>query len=292
MKWGITGGSGQLAQSLTRFLNESNQPFRTWSHQELDVSEISAIEQVAESKVDVLVNCAAWTNVDKAEDEESSVNRVNRDGAMNMALAAKKLGIPLVHISTDYVFSGSHNTPWKITDDTNPTSVYGLSKLLGEKCVIENVEEHFIVRTAWLYGPYGKNFAKTIIKKALTSKDEIKVVHDQKGQPTSTLDLAKQIIKIVQIDAPYGIYHSTNSGSATWWDFAKELVELSGENPNRVIPVSSSDFPSKVKRPSYSVLDNSQWDTVGLAAMPDWKQSLHDCFAEIRSVVERELSVG
>ena len=292
MKWGITGGSGQLAQSLARFLHESDQPFQSWNHHELDIAERSAIEQVVESKVDVLVNCAAWTNVEKAEDEETSANRVNRDGALNMALAAKKLGVPLIHISTDYVFSGSHNAPWKITDQTIPTSVYGLSKLLGENCVIEHSEKYFILRTAWLYGPYGKNFAKTIIRKALTSKDEIKVVHDQNGQPTSTLDLAEQITKIIQIDAPYGIYHSTNSGSATWWDFARELVELSGENPNRVIPVSSSEFPSKVKRPSYSVLDNSKWDTVGLAAMRDWKQSLHECFAEIISVVEKELSVG
>ncbi len=290
INWGITGGSGQLAQSLIKLLDEQGQRFKTWSHSELDISNESSVGLIEASKVDVLVNCAAWTNVDGAEDQEIQANKVNRDGALNMALAAKKIGVPLVHISTDYVFSGNHNEPWKIDDEANPTSKYGTSKLLGEISIEQNFSNHYILRTAWLYGPYGKNFAKTILKKALTSKDEIKVVNDQKGQPTSTADLAFQIVNVISSNIPYGKYHATNSGSATWWEFAKELVSLSGENPNRVIPVLSSEFQTKAKRPAYSVLDHSDWNRVGSNPMREWRSALEEIFPEIMSAVEKELS--
>ena len=292
MKWGITGGSGQLSCSLIELLKAQGHTFQAWSHHDLDISNPESVNTLAKSNIEVLINCAAWTNVDGAEDAEEQANLANRDGALNMALAAKKLGVPLIHISTDYVFSGNNTSPWKVEDETHPTSKYGLSKLLGEISIEQNFINYYILRTAWLYGPYGKNFAKTILKKAFTTKDEIKVVHDQKGQPTSTVDLAKQIIQIVNSNAPFGIYHATNSGSATWWEFARELVSLAQQNPERVIPVSSGEFPSKVKRPSYSVLDHSKWDMVGIEPMQDWRAALHEIFPEIKSAVERELSVG
>lgn len=291
MKWGITGGSGQLSRSLIDQLESQGQTFEAWSHHDLDVSKPESVNTIANSNVKVLINCAAWTNVDGAEDAEIQANLANRDGALNMALAAKKLGVPLIHISTDYVFSGNNTSPWKVDDETHPTSKYGLSKLLGEISIEQNFSSYYILRTAWLYGPYGKNFAKTILKKALTTKDEIKVVHDQKGQPTSTVDLAKQIIQIVNSNAPFGIYHATNSGSATWWEFARELFTLAGQDPERVIPVSSSEFPSKVKRPAYSVLDHSKWGMVGIEPMQDWRAALHEIFPDIKSAVEGELSV-
>ncbi|MEN9305874.1 MAG: dTDP-4-dehydrorhamnose reductase [Actinomycetota bacterium] len=291
MKWGITGGSGQLSRSLIDQLESQGQAFEAWSHHDLDVSKPESVNTIANSNIKVLINCAAWTNVDGAEDAELQANLANRDGALNMALAAKKLGVPLIHISTDYVFSGNNTSPWKVEDETHPTSKYGLSKLLGEISIEQNFASYYILRTAWLYGPYGKNFAKTILRKALTTKDEIKVVNDQKGQPTSTVDLAKHIFKIVNSDAPFGIYHATNSGSATWWEFARELFTLARQDPERVIPVSSSEFPSKVKRPAYSVLDHSKWGMVGIEPMHDWRAALHEIFPEIKSAVERELSV-
>lgn len=291
MKWGITGGSGQLSRSLIDQLESQGQTFEAWSHHDLDVSKPESVNTIANSNIKVLINCAAWTNVDGAEDAELQANLANRDGALNMALAAKKLGVPLIHISTDYVFSGHNTSPWKVEDETHPTSKYGLSKLLGEISIEQNFASYYILRTAWLYGPYGKNFAKTILRKALTTKDNIKVVNDQKGQPTSTVDLAKHIFEIVNSDAPFGIYHATNSGSATWWEFARELFTLARQDPERVIPVSSSEFPSKVKRPAYSVLDHSKWGMVGIEPMQDWRAALHEIFPEIKSAVERELSV-
>ena len=194
MKWGITGASGQLAKSLADLLNLREVSFVAWDKSILDITEKSSISVIAEALPDVLINCAAWTNVDGAEGDLEAAVKVNRDGARNVAIAAKELNIPLVHISTDYVFSGNSERPWKTEDETHPISNYGLSKLLSEKSIEETwPEKSIILRTAWLYGPYGRNFAKTIIRKAIATKNEIRVVSDQKGQPTSTSDLALQI---------------------------------------------------------------------------------------------------
>jgi dTDP-4-dehydrorhamnose reductase len=238
----------------------------------------------------VLVNCAAWTNVDGAETQFEQALLANRDGAQNMALTARKLNIPLIHISTDYVFSGTSQTPWKIDDATEPTSKYGESKLLGEIAVKETwPDKSIILRTAWLYGPYGRNFAKTMIKNALTSEENVNVVNDQNGQPTTTQDLALKILEIVSKEVDPGVYHTTNSGETTWWEFAQELFSLSGESIERVKPVTSDKFTSVVKRPAYSVLDLSRWYKVGIAPMRNWRDALYDIYPLIRSEVEREL---
>jgi dTDP-4-dehydrorhamnose reductase len=290
MKWAITGGGGQLARSLTDLLDKQGFTYRSWGKQELDITNPDSTESIVDFAPNVLVNCAAWTNVDGAETHFEEALSVNRDGARNMALAARKLEIPLIHISTDYVFSGSSEKPWTVNDITNPSSKYGESKLQGEMAIQEACpDKSLILRTAWLYGPYGKNFAKTIIKKALLSQDEIKVVNDQIGQPTTTTDLASKILETVNLRIVSGIYHGTNSGEATWWEFARELFYLSGESVERVTAVSSDQFPSHVKRPAYSVLDHSTWDKIGLSPMRDWRDALREIYPVIRVEVEKEL---
>ena len=293
MKWAITGGGGQLARSLADLLDKQGFTYRSWGKHELDITNPDSPESIVDFAPKVLVNCAAWTNVDGAETNFEEALSVNRDGARNMALAARKLDIPLIHISTDYVFSGSSEKPWTADDKTNPSSKYGESKLQGEIAMQEAwLDKSLILRTAWLYGPYGKNFAKTIIKKALVSKDEVRVINDQKGQPTTTSDLASKILEIVNSRIASGIYHGTNSGEATWWEFARELFALSGESVERVTPVTSDQFPSPVKRPAYSVLDHSMWDKVGLSPMRDWRDALQEIYPAIRAEVEKELSNG
>jgi dTDP-4-dehydrorhamnose reductase len=293
MKWGITGGSGQLARSIVDLLLQADIPHIAWSRSEVDVTDPSSVAKISEHQPTVLVNCAAWTNVDGAEDSYVEALKVNRDGAMNAAIAAKQLNIPLIHISTDYVFSGSISQPWRTNDATEPASKYGITKLQGEEAVQEIWSEgSYIFRTAWLYGPYGKNFVKTVLKKALGTSDPVLVVNDQTGQPTSTLDLASRIIESVTKQIPAGIYHATNSGNATWWEFACELFELSGQDINRVKPVTSQQFGSKTKRPTYSVLDHSQWSKVGMKEMRDWRIALRDSIPRILESVERESLLG
>jgi dTDP-4-dehydrorhamnose reductase len=293
MMWAITGGSGQLARSLVDLLEKQGINHQSWSRIALDISKPQDLKKITDVDPTVIVNCAAWTNVDRAEDHPSEAFSVNRDGARNIAQLAKELDIPLIHISTDYVFSGKLGQPWKTTDEPHPTSKYGETKLRGEMAIQEVwPEKSLILRTAWLYGPYGKNFAKTIVKKAISTQDDLRVVNDQRGQPTTTVDLAKQILDLVLAKAPLGVYHATNSGEATWWDLAKEIISLVGESTERVIPITSQEFPSKVVRPSYSVLDHSSWSKVGLQPMRDWREALKEVFPSIRSAVEEELSNG
>ena len=290
MKWAITGGSGQLSRSLIDLLDQEGVPYTAWSHQDLDVADESSISVIKENSPDLLINCAAWTNVDAAEEFPDKATRVNQVGPRNMAQVAKELKIPLIHISTDYVFSGQSQQPWRTHSKTEPMSAYGLSKLLGEKEITKSLDADFyILRTAWLYGPYGKNFSKTILKKAITSKEPINVVNDQIGQPTTTKSLAEQIFKVAKSRVPSGVYHATNTGQASWWDLACEIFELVGEDVERVRPSTSEEFPSKVKRPKYSVLDQSAWSKVGMESMPEWRRALKEVFPEICKAVEREL---
>jgi len=293
LMWGITGGSGQLARSLVNLLNQREIPHIAWSRADLDISDLTAINKIKESKISVLINCAAWTDVDGAEDETKKALLVNKVGAENVALAARELEIPLIHISTDYVFSGNGQRPWKVNDDTVPTTQYGMTKLMGEEAIRDIwPDKGIILRTAWLYGPYGKNFAKTILRKITSTKDSIRVVNDQLGQPTSTVDLAKQILRCIDLECPPGIYHATNSGEASWWEFASELANLCGVDGNRIQAVTSKEFASKAKRPTYSVLDLSDWDRLGIEPMQDWRGALVEAFPEIRKVVEVELQNG
>ena len=291
MKWAITGGSGQLAKSLSELLTSKHIEFAAWGHKEVDISKIGSMRVIEDYQPDVLINCAAWTDVEGAEESFREAVNVNRDGAENVATTAKILNIPLIHISTDYVFSGKSSTPWNVDDPTTPESNYGLSKLLGER-KIEEIwpEKSCILRTAWLYGPHGKNFAKTILRKSLLSEEPIRVVNDQMGQPTSTVDLAARIFDMVDSKVSSGLYHATSSGEATWWDFAREIIRLNQEDISRIIPVASRDFKSKVNRPEYSVLDHSSWNAVGFKPMREWRSALEHVFPAIKANVMKELS--
>jgi dTDP-4-dehydrorhamnose reductase len=237
----------------------------------------------------VIVNCAAWTDVDGAEDNEVLASRVNSDGAENIALAAKQCGAKLIHISTDYIFSGEGQTPWQVTDEINPQSAYGRTKAAGESRVLTVYpNKSSVVRTAWLYSAKGKSFAKTMTRLALNGAGEVRVVNDQVGQPTSALDLAQQIVELGLGSAPAGVYHGTNAGQASWFEFAQEIFSLAGADSNRVVPVSSSEYLRPAKRPSYSVLSHDAWSKTSISPMRDWKIALASVMPEVVSTVKTE----
>ena len=293
MSWLITGASGQLGKSLIEHLEKRGAFYTGLTKGDLDISSPVSKEKIIDLKPSVIVNCAAYTLVDQAESERDLAAKVNVSGAKHVALAAKELGVPLIHISTDYVFSGQRNTPWKTTDKTEPVSQYGRTKLEGERCIQDVYPEHsLILRTSWLYGPFGKNFAKTILKKVLSTKDELQVVDDQIGQPTSTLDLARQIYDAGTNGIPAGIYHATNSGQVTWYEFAQEILILSGEPTSRIKPIQSSEYPTSAKRPSYSVLDHSEWQNTTVAEMDNWKLALERAFPLIMRETKKEMNLG
>ena len=237
MTWLITGGQGQLGLALQAELTNQGIDCVATDSSELDITKPLQVNQVVESlKPEVIINAAAWTDVDGAESNESAVFQINAVGPQNLAIAAKKVGARLVQVSTDYVFSGENNVPWGELDDHNPKSVYGSTKSEGEKLVLKELPNAaYIIRTAWLHSADKKNFAKTMTKLALNSSGEVRVVNDQVGQPTLASDLANQIVKLVQSPAPVGIYHGTNSGQATWFEFAQEIFRLAGADVSKQI---------------------------------------------------------
>lgn len=269
----ITGAKGMLAQAIkNRFSRPENQLFLTDS-QELDITDPEAVERVvAERQPDVIINCAAYTTVDQAESQADLAEKVNADGPRNLAVAARKHGATLVHISTDYVFGG--NKPIDATytedDEKSPTSVYGRTKLAGELAIVENCDQYYIFRTAWLYGE-GKNFVRTMLTLAQTH-DEVKVVNDQYGSPTYTEDLADIIYQAIEQHLPYGVYHATNLGFTTWYDFTRKIFELSGVEC-RVVPVSSAEFASAAERPHNSQLSKDKLLSYHIQ-IPDWEDAL------------------
>jgi dTDP-4-dehydrorhamnose reductase len=290
MTWLITGGAGQLGIAASQELGERGLVFRTTNSHELDITLSPLVpEFIAEISPKIIVNCAAWTDVDGAEITEALALRVNSDGAENVASGAKLCRAKLIHISTDYVFSGDSNAPWQVNDTINPQSAYGRTKADGEHRVLKTYPENSsIVRTAWLYSPWGKNFAKTMTRLAINSDGEVRVVNDQIGQPTSAIDLAKQLVEMGLSNSPAGIYHGTNSGQATWFAFAQEIFKLAGADLNRVIGVSSSEYPRPAKRPSYSVLSHDAWDKTSLKPMRDWRIALAEAMPAIVSAVKAE----
>ena len=290
MSWLITGGSGQLGIAVSKELDKLGIAFDAWNSKDLDITQsptvIKAIEKLAPT---VIINCAAWTDVDGAETHEIDASRVNSDGPENLALAAKLCNSKLIHVSTDYVFSGESKSPWQISDEINPQSAYGRTKAYGESRVLAAYPEgSFVVRTAWLYSPWGKNFAKTMTKLALKGDGEVRVVNDQVGQPTSASDLAKQLVELGLSTSSAGIYNGTNSGQATWFEFAQEIFKLSGADVDRVTPVSSSQYPRPAKRPSYSVLSHDAWANTSVKPSRDWQIALAEAMPAVISAVEAE----
>ena len=290
MSWLITGGSGQLGIALSQELALRGIVFNSWSSNELNITQgAKVVDLITKLSPKVIINCAAWTDVDGAESNELLASRVNSDGAENIALAAKKCGAKLTHISTDYVFSGKNNLPWEVDDLIFPESAYGRTKAEGEtRVLLAYPEKTLIVRTAWLYSPWGKNFSKTMTRIALRSEGAVDVVNDQVGQPTSAADLAKQVVELCQSNTPSGIYHGTNSGQATWFDLAQEIFMLAGADVNRVRPICSSESPRLANRPSYSVLSHKAWKNTNIQPMRNWRVALAEGMPAIISSVKAE----
>jgi len=282
MIW-LIGNKGMLGTELSLLLKNANLPF-VGTDREVDITDTAALKNFAENQsIDWIINCAAYTAVDKAEDDIEVCRKLNTVGAGNIASCAKNSNAILIHISTDYVFNGQGSRPYTEDDTTDPIGVYGLTKRDGEISVLENNPHSYIIRTAWLYGKYGNNFVHTMLR-LMNDRDEVKVVDDQRGSPTWTYDLASVIITLIKtVDSgkniPYGIYHFTNEGNITWFEFAKEIFRLGREQDCitkdcAVNPCTSVDFPAKVKRPAYSVLDKSKIKTTLSITVPEWNISL------------------
>jgi len=274
----ITGCQGQLGKELCRQIDELNQvrPQFQVVATDLDSMDITDTHQVQKivsfEKPEVIINTAAYTKVDACETDEQTAFRVNALGARNLAVAAYNIGAKILQVSTDYIFDGTGRTPLREYDPVNPLSVYGKSKALGEQLVMTTNPRYFIVRTAWLYGE-GHNFVRTILKLA-AERDELKVVNDQVGTPTSTVDLARCILDLIQTEH-YGVYHGTCEGECTWYEFARRILALKGIN-KRVIPISTTELRLPAKRPAYSVLENFMLSMVGLDNFRKWEEALEE----------------
>ena len=282
----ITGANGQLGHEMQRVAKESNDNYIftdvAEGYENLDITDLEAIRKMVKANnIEIIVNCAAYTNVDRAESDFDTANLINNTAAGNLATAMKEVEGTLIHVSTDYVFQGDRNIPCREDWPTNPLGVYGKTKLAGEKAIEATGCQHIILRTAWLYSQWGKNFLKTM-QSLTASKDSLKVVFDQVGTPTFAGDLADAIAHIIntrQLDKT-GIYHFSNEGVCSWFDFAKIICELSG-NTCDIQPCYSEEFPSPVKRPHFSVLDKSKLKSTFGIRVPYWTDSLKKCIKQL-----------
>ena len=271
MKVLITGARGMLAQDIIRVLEGTYQLTPT-THADLDIGNPSQIaQQLAMHTPDCVINCAGYTNVDGCETDSANAFAANAEGVKNLALACRQFGAKLVHFSTDYVFDGTAQRPYVEDDAPNPLSVYGKSKLAGERAIQEALDDHIIIRTEWLYGRQGKHFVGTMLHLA-RERDELQVVHDQTGSPTCTADLALAIEALLAVTAR-GIYHVTNAGSCSWYDFARRIFAIAGSTI-RVLPISSERLARPARRPAYSVLDCSKFIRETGHILRPWEQAL------------------
>ena len=273
MKILITGSNGMLGHDLIEVLRDDHELVLTTS-KTLDITDKEkTIEFIAENSPDVVINSAAYTDVDGCETNRDLAYAVNGEGVRNLALGCRAADCPLVHVSTDYVFDGTARQPIEEDGEIGPISVYGKSKLEGEKAIQEILDKYFIVRTAWLYGINGRNFPKTMLELA-ENHSEITVVYDEVGTPTYTPDLAYGISQLIETDY-YGIYHLTNSGSCSWCEFSRYIFEVAGCDV-KVIPVTASEFSRPAPRPSYSVLKNKNWIEKGFEPLRDYKEAIRE----------------
>ncbi len=283
MKILVTGANGQLGREMRNVL-EAQLPGQTiyTDIDTLDLTDPKAIErQVVANDITHIVNCAAYTAVDRAEEEKLQCSAVNVDAVKNIARVADANGVKVVHVSTDYVFDGKAHRPYSESDKVNPASQYGTTKRAGETALLALAPESVIIRTAWLYSPYGHNFVKTI----LNNEDDtapLRVVADQIGTPTYAADLARAIVKILRSQQwVEGIFHYTDNGVASWYDFAKAILDLSGHHDKVVIPIPTTDYPTAATRPYYSVLDKQRIAATYDVDIPYWRDSLADCLRRI-----------
>lgn len=272
MKILITGAKGMLGTDLQKVLE--NEEVIATDYQELDILDSEAVmDTVKTLKPDILINTAAMTDVDGCESKEDFARRLNAEGPKNLALACREIDIPMLHISTDYVFKGDKRRPLLEDDEIGPETVYGQTKLEGEQIIAEILDKFFILRTAWLYGVHGPNFVEKMLELA-ENHDVITVVNDQEGSPTFTIDLANAIYTIIKTDK-YGIYHVTNAGNTTWYEFAKLIFEETNTDVE-VKPVTSEEFAAPAKRPNYSVLSHQKWIDAGFDELRDYKEALKE----------------
>lgn len=291
----VTGANGQLGNEM-RIVSKNSKDHYVFTDVVdvegletvvLDITDLDAVRRVVtDNDINAIVNCAAYTNVDKAESDEAFCELLNAQAPLNLATAMKEAGGLLIHISTDYVFGGDpYNTPCKEGQKGSPTGVYGLTKLHGEQNIQKSGVDYVIFRTAWLYSEFGRNFLKTMLNLTAT-KPELKVVFDQVGTPTYAYDLAQVIFGILE-DRKYegktGVYHYSNEGVCSWYDFTKMIAEYAGQTDCNIQPCHSEEYPSPVKRPSYSVLDKTKVkETFGIS-IPYWTTSLRKCIANLKA---------
>ncbi len=272
MKIIVTGSKGQLGSDVVAQLNKNGVQSIEADLPEFDITDAAAVEAfIAESNADGVIHCAAYTNVDIAENENKLCRKVNYNGTRNLAVSCQKHGLKFLYISTDYVFSGEGTEPFETDSPKLPCNFYGKSKLEGEKAVEEICDRYFIVRISWVFGENGKNFVKTMLRLA-NERDEISVVCDQIGSPTYTKDLAKLICDMIATDK-YGVYHATNEGYCSWAEFAKATMEYSGK-ATKIIPIKSSEYRSVAVRPANSRLSKNSLDVNGFDRLPSWQDAL------------------
>lgn len=283
MKILITGAKGQLGTEMRNIL-ETEIPGQTiyTDIQELDLTDAKSVSSfVIKNEITHIVNCAAYTAVDKAEEDKALCAAINIDAVKNIANAADTVGAKVIHISTDYVFDGTAHRPYKESDKVNPISQYGTTKRTGETALIALVPDCIIIRTAWLYSPYGNNFVKTMIRLG-KERPTLKVVSDQIGTPTYARDLAKAIYQILTSHQwVEGIYHFTDEGACSWYDFTKAIHRIAGIKGCDVIPIPTEDYPTPAARPAYSILDKSRIKATYDISIPHWEESLADCIKRI-----------
>ena len=290
-RWLVTGAAGQLGHDLTALLNAEGDACTGCTRAGLDITDTAAVANaIAKARPDVVVNCAAWTAVDAAEDHEEEALAINGQGAARLAAACAAAGVTLVHVSTDYVFDGHASAPYAEDAATEPRSAYGRTKLAGEQAVLATLPDSaYVVRTAWLYGAHGRNFVHTMLRLARNGTSP-GVVDDQRGQPTWTHDVATRIHALVGAGAPPGIYHATSSGETTWYGLADEIFGLyrdsvaEDDDAERTVaprPITTAEYPVPAPRPAYSVLGHDAWHKAGLEPIGDWRDALHRAFPSI-----------
>ena len=282
----VTGAKGQLGTDVMAELKSNNIEAVGINREELDIVDAKACEEFfdkanAEKRIDAVIHCAAYTAVDKAEDEQELSYNINALGTKNIATACKKFDMKLMYISTDYVFNGQGERPWEPDDERQPLNVYGKTKYEGELFVEEITKKYFIVRIAWVFGIAGNNFIKTMLKLA-KERDSLTVVDDQIGSPTYTADLSKLLVSMIQTDK-YGRYHATNEGYCSWYEFAKEIFKVAGVTIN-VAPVDSSAYPAKAKRPANSRMEKKKLDEMGFKRLPSWQDATRRYIEELQKL--------
>lgn len=272
MKVVVTGAKGQLGQDVVKQLAKDNHEVIGTDRDDLDITnEKDVLAFISEIKPDVILHCAAYTNVDAAETDEETAYQINALGTEYLAKAAKANDAKMLYISTDYVFDGTATEPYEVDQPTKPLGAYGRTKFAGEELLKKHLDRYFIVRTAWVFGVGGNNFVKTMIRLG-EERGEVGVVHDQVGSPTYTVDLAALMLDLMVTDQ-FGTYHATNSGVCSWYDFAVEIYKQAGLEV-KVNPLTSDEFPRPAKRPSYSVLSKKRLEEQGFTPLRDWKEAL------------------